>query len=109
MSKATLKLNRNVQKALMLAKPELLKFDGFERFSYNTEWDNFPGSLKIHCYFNSDASLQQLLHSHQDEVLSKQIQLCFLKVGIKFKDIRKNIIFTRTDKQLSEVNESPLM
>ena len=45
-SKATLKLGRNVQSALANAEKKAVEFDGFEYFTHEQSWDDFPGSLR---------------------------------------------------------------
>lgn len=94
MSKATLKLNRNVQKALQLAQPLAQQYAGFSQFRYRCAWHDFPGSLILTCYFEDREALQAFLQQHHDTALRQQLQQCFLKVGIKFKAVHRNIVFS---------------
>ena len=67
--------------------------EGFAGFEHEQQWFNFPNSLCIRCVFESEASMQKAL-SEQEALLIKALQMSFLKVGIKFSQVRKNIIFT---------------
>lgn len=93
-SKATLKLGKNVQSALLNAEKKALEFDGFESFTHEQSWDDFPGSLRVKCFFSDAQALQNFTEAGKEEAFRKVLQMSFLKVGIKFRDIRKNILFT---------------
>ncbi|NRB39519.1 MAG: hypothetical protein HRU20_13785 [Pseudomonadales bacterium] len=92
-SKATLKLGKNILLALEKSTPQALSFDGFQSFSHSQTWDDFPGSLRVTCYFSSDETLQAFYASGQEQAFIKLLQMNFLKVGIKFWQIKKNILF----------------
>jgi hypothetical protein len=98
-NKVTAKLNNNVRKALAAAAIQANAITQFDHFSYQADWSNFPNSLLITC------------HPHQDQwpldttvieaKLSKLLQLCLLKQGIKFRDFRKNIILSDNSKRFT--------
>ena len=94
-SKTTDKLNNNVRKALAQANIKALLIEGFERFSYTVEWQNFPNSLKVNCHFPSPEALKVISSEENKVVMIKVIQSSFLKQGIKFKDVRANVLFAQ--------------
>jgi hypothetical protein len=89
-SKATLKFNLNIRKAIASACSEspILK-----DISYTVDWSNFPSSLKMKCLFHQDHSENTEPNKDFKDKTIKVIQHSFLKQGIKFRDIRKNIEF----------------
>tara|TARA_R110001583_G_scaffold156326_2_gene308017 strand:- start:2034 stop:2345 length:312 start_codon:yes stop_codon:yes gene_type:complete len=95
----TTKLNSNVRKALATATIKAESLAGFDHFSYQADWSNFPNSLMISCHFQADHRLENT--TTIEAQLSKLLQLSLLKQGIKFRDVRKNItivsnpLFTR--------------
>ena len=93
-SKATLKLGKNVAAALAKAEEKASAFEGFAYFTHEQAWDDFPGSLRVSCVFSDQQALQAFIESEQEPAFRKLLQMSFLKVGIKFRDIRKNILFT---------------
>jgi hypothetical protein len=96
-NKTTNKINTNVRKALEQANLKALKIEGFVRFSYTAQWHDFPGSLKVSCHFTSNEAVQLMSSLEQEMVLIKIVQHSFLKQGIKFKDVRNNVVFTHLD------------
>lgn len=97
-SKAVLKLNINVRKAIDLAIDNI---EELQKIEYSADWSNFPNSLEIECFLIQiipTASVNEAEKNAENEADEgvkniKMIQHCFLKQGIKFRDIRKNITF----------------
>lgn len=87
-SKATLKLNINVRKAIDLAVNSI---GTLQKIEYTADWSNFPNSLEIMCYLVTIAPENSADKIAQEEKIGKMVQHCFLKQGIKFRDMRKNI------------------
>ncbi|MBL4799141.1 MAG: hypothetical protein JKY50_17165 [Oleispira sp.] len=87
-SKATLKLNINVRKANDLA---INNIECLQKIDYSADWSNFPNSLKIICFLERLVPSSSQMEAEEEAKLIKMIQQCFLKQGIKFRDIRKNI------------------
>lgn len=89
-SKATLKFSINIRKAIALVidNTELL-----DKIEYTVDWSNFPNSLKMQCQL-SQKRLSPVKFTDDIETKTiKNIQLSFLKQGIKFRNVRKNIEF----------------
>lgn len=92
-SRATLKFNLNIRKAITAAcsESEILK-----DINYTVDWSNFPNCLKMQCLiFQKQPKNIELVEVDKAKVI-KIIQFSFLKQGIKFRDIRKNIEFELT-------------
>lgn len=87
-SKATLKLNINVRKAIDLA---INNIESLYKIEYSADWSNFPNSLGIICFLKNSTPGNSTLETEEEVRFIKMIQHCFLKQGIKFRDIRKNI------------------
>jgi hypothetical protein len=90
-NKVTQKLERHVRSAITLATESTADIDGIH---YSVDWSNFPNSLMLNCQLHSDGKpdTPQATIIQQDRS-TKKIQSCFLKQGIRFRDIRKNIEF----------------
>jgi hypothetical protein len=97
-SKATLKFNLNIRKAIALAIKESESLKGI---SYTVDWSNFPNSLKMQCQLCQKLSISTEMGEDTEAKTIKVIQLSFLKQGIKFRDIRKNIAFELTTEHLN--------
>lgn len=93
-SKATQKLRRNIHKALSDVEKNIVDIDGFVAFEHQQQWDNFPNSLRITVLMASKEQWQHLQDNGKDMLISNKLQQAFLKVGIKFRDMRKNICFS---------------
>ncbi|HCM05931.1 MAG TPA: hypothetical protein DIC30_07970 [Oceanospirillales bacterium] len=92
-SRATLKFSLNIRKAIASAsnESEILK-----DINYTVDWSNFPNSLKMQCLIYQKQPENIELTEENKAKSIKIIQLSFLKQGIKFRDIRKNIEFDLT-------------
>jgi hypothetical protein len=89
-SKAVLKLNINVRKAIDLA---INNIEELQKIEYSADWSNFPNSLEIECFLIQIIPTASVNEAEEEVKNIKMIQHCFLKQGIKFRDIRKNITF----------------
>lgn len=92
-SRATLKFSLNIRKAIAAAINESETLKGI---NYTVDWSNFPNSLKMECLIYQKQPEHTELTEEDKAKSIKIIQLSFLKQGIKFRDIRKNIEFDLT-------------
>jgi len=92
--RVTDKLNQNVRKALHLAHAKALSIEAFSQFSYTLEWHDFPSSLRVTCHFKSKDQLQLFLNNHLETSVIKILQNGFLKAGVKFRDVNRDILFS---------------
>jgi hypothetical protein len=88
-TKVTTKLNNNVRKSLAMAMTKATDLPAFNHFTYTVDWSNFPNSLIISCYLRHQLPAEELVIL--DEQLCKLLQINLIKLGIKFRDYRKNI------------------
>ena len=88
-TKVTTKLNNNVRKSLAMAMTKATDLPAFNHFTYDVDWSNFPNSLIISCYLRHQLPAEELIVL--DAQLCKLIQLNLIKLGIKFRDYRRNI------------------
>ena len=88
-TKVTTKLTNNIRKSLAIATTQAASLPAFNHFTYKVDWSNFPGSLIISCYLRHDLPSEEL--AVLDAKLGKLLQLNLIKLGIKFKDYRRNI------------------
>lgn len=91
-SKATVKFNINIRKAIAAALESMKLLDNIE---YSVDWSNFPNSLIMRCHLCESLLNNAKLTEDTQKKAIKAIQLSFLKQGIKFRDIRNNIKFER--------------
>ena len=85
----TLKFDKHIRSAILDAIESTGQIDGIE---YTVDWSNFPNSLKLSCHYRAGTE-EDTPTTAQQEHLTKSILRSFLKYGIKFRDIRKNIEF----------------
>lgn len=88
-TKVTTKLTNNIRKSLAMATTQAATLPAFNHFTYKVDWSNFPGSLIISCYLRHQLPPEEL--TVLDAQLCKLIQLNLIKLGIKFRDYRRNI------------------
>jgi hypothetical protein len=104
-NKVTHKFDRHVRSAISLA---IESSEAICDITYSVDWSNFPNSLILECKLQDgykSSNLKQTII--QQDISIKKIQYCFLKQGIKFRDIRKNIEFNASIPP-SDIKESHL-
>lgn len=88
------KIDNNVRKALTIACDTALeKVEGFKWLTHVASYDCFPGSLKVVCVFDTNEALARAYDEALDQYFRKLIQGNLLKVGVKFKNVQKQICF----------------
>jgi len=89
-SKTEKKIDNNVRLALTSACETFLEdIPGFQWLSHQANYTNFPASLLITCIFNTPTS-----QGNADEkAIHKLIQTKLLKIGVKIKAPKQQIIF----------------
>lgn len=93
MSKTVKKLNTKLLGAIKtlsdFADKEL---EGFIKLDHAVQFDLFPGSLVVTCYFESQAALDKNMSAQKK--IQKKLQILLLKQGIVLKDVKQNLIFS---------------
>lgn len=88
-SNVTQKFDKHIRSAIFDVVKSTAQIDSIE---YSVDWSNFPNSLRLTCQYNADTE-GMAPSTAQQEHFTKNILRSFLKYGIKFRDIRKNIEF----------------
>jgi len=92
MSKTVKRMNDKLLAAVKtingLATEELT---GFTNLEHSVQFDLFPGSLLVTCYFEDQAALEKNMSS--EKVFQKKLQKLLLKQGIVLKDVKQNLKF----------------
>jgi len=89
-SKTEKKIDNNVRLALTSACETFLEdTPGFLWLSHQANYTNFPSSLLITCIFNTLTSLENA----DEKAIHKLIQAKLLKIGVKVKAPKQQIIF----------------
>lgn len=89
-SKATLKFNINIRKAIAAA---IDMIEPLVQIEYSVDWSNFPNSLMMRCQISQPLITVVKPTEDIEAKTIKIIQQSFLKQGIKFRNIRDNIEF----------------
>lgn len=91
------KLVASVQSINDLAKAEL---EGFVKLEHTIQFDLFPGSLLVNCYFETHDYLDKA--KKHEKRYQKKLGVLLLKHGIKLKDAKQNLKFHVLDKSNSK-------
>ncbi len=98
-SKTEKKIDKNVRQALTKVCEQFLgEIEGFQWLTHQASYSDFPGSLLIICVFDTDAHQQRVLATDDADKIAKIIQSELLKIGVKLKLLKRQIIFDSEDK-----------
>ena len=64
---------------------------GFVKLEHTVQFDLFPGSLLVNCYFESHDALDKNMSN--EKVFQKKLLKLLLKQGIVLKDVKQNLKF----------------
>ena len=88
------KIDNNVRKALTIACDTALEsVEGFKWLTHTASYDCFPGSLLVVCVFDTAETLDKARDEELETYFRRLIQGNLLKVGVKFKNVLKQIRF----------------
>ena len=91
-SKTIRKLNDKLEASIKiiesLAQEEL---EGFNKLEHTIQFDLFPGSLLVNCYFKTHDYLDKA--KKHEKRYQKKLGVLLLKHGIKLKDAKTNLHF----------------
>ena len=68
------------------------ELDGFTNLEHTVQFDLFPGSLLVTCFFEDQAALDKNMSA--EKTLQKKLQKLLLKQGIVLKDFKQNLRFS---------------
>lgn len=64
---------------------------GFVTLEHTVQFDLFPGSLLVNCYFENQQQLESSMKLEKE--YQKKLQKLLLKQGIVLKDVKQNLKF----------------
>ena len=82
------KLEASIKTVEALAKEEL---EGFAKLEHSIQFDLFPGSLLVNCYFETHDLLDK--NKKHEKRFQKKLSVLLLKHGIKLKEPKSNLHF----------------
>jgi hypothetical protein len=104
-SKTEKKIDKNVCLALTKACNQFLgHISGFQWLTHQATYSDFPGSLLITCVFDSHENQKKIGNGDDEVNMSKIIQSELLKIGVKLKAPRLQVIFD-SEERCSAENE----
>ncbi|MFT5691397.1 MAG: hypothetical protein ACI92E_000726 [Oceanicoccus sp.] len=102
-SKTEKKIDKNVCLALTKACEHFLEsINGFQWVTHQATYSDFPGSLFITCVFDSHENQKKAGDNDDNIRMSKIIQSELLKIGVKLKAPRLQIIYDSEERCNSE-------
>jgi len=94
MTKTEKKIDNNIRNVLIGACEDAKEqFQGFQWLTHSVNYNNFPGSLKLTCVFESNADIAQLIASKQDGHLQGLLIQALNLIDVKLKNINKQVLF----------------
>jgi len=92
LSKVTKKLNNKLLNTLQTLQSQVSQqLNGFVKLEHTVQFDLFPSSLLVTCYFENDSLLAQAKAS--ERLFQKQLHKLLFKQGILLKDPSHNLNF----------------
>lgn len=98
-SKTQKKIDHNIRLALTGACELFLDaIPGFQWLTHEANYSNFPTSLLITCVFDTNKSQQLACQKGDSRKMQQLIQAKLLKIGVKLKAPKRQIIFDSEEK-----------
>jgi hypothetical protein len=98
-SKTEKKIDNNIRLALTTACELFLDdISGFQWLTHHANYSNFPASLSITCVFDTDERQDQADQNGDLTKMRKMIQTKLLKIGVKLKAPKQQIVFECEEK-----------
>jgi hypothetical protein len=92
MSKTIRKMNDKLVGAIKtLNDAATEELTGMSKLDHTIQFDLFPGSLLVNCYFESQEALEKNMKAEKE--YQKKLQKLLLKQGIVLKDAKQNLKF----------------
>lgn len=106
-SKTQKKIDNQLRTALTRVCEQALKnTDGFRWLTHQADYANFPASLLITCIFEAEVELVQAQQQGLTASMQKRVQASLLKIGIRFKNLERQVIFDTEEACKSEDNHN---
>jgi hypothetical protein len=92
MSKTMRKMNDKLVAAIKTVNDQASEeLTGFVKLEHTVQFDLFPGSLLVNCYFENQQQLESSMKLEKE--YQKKLQKVLLKQGIVLKDVKQNLKF----------------
>ncbi|MFT6261113.1 MAG: hypothetical protein ACJAYK_002227 [Crocinitomicaceae bacterium] len=92
MSKTIRKMNDKLVAAIKTVNDQATEeLTGFVKLEHTVQFDLFPGSLLVNCYFENQQQLESSMKLEKE--YQKKLQKLLLKQGIVLKDVKQNLKF----------------
>ena len=84
------KICQALTKACETAKSEV---QGFQWLTHRVNYNQFPDSLSVLCFFDTKANLKQAYQDNKDQFIIGVIKSELEQINIRFKDIKRHVSF----------------
>jgi hypothetical protein len=92
MSKTIRKMNDKLVAAIKTVNDQATEeLTGFVKLEHTVQFDLFPSSLLVNCYFENQQQLESSMKLEKE--YQKKLQKLLLKQGIVLKDMKQNLKF----------------
>lgn len=106
-NKTQKKIDNQLRTALAAVCEQALKdVAGFRWLTHQADYANFPASLLITCVFETEVELVQAKQQNLTVSMQKRIQASLLKIGIRFKNLDRQVVFDTEEICKSEDNHN---
>lgn len=93
-NKTQKKIDHQIRIALTAVCEHSLKdVSGFKWLTHQANFSNFPASLLVTCVFETEEQLTQAQETRWASTLQKRIQSELLKIGVRLKQLKRQVIF----------------
>ncbi len=94
MRKSDKKLENKLREVLTeVCETALKRFDGFEWLTHETNYKNFPNSLRITCVFDTNTNLDLFRASSASTELSRLIQKKLFEIDVNLTSMAKHLSY----------------
>jgi len=94
MKKTDKKLEKQICQALTNAcEAAKLEVQGFQWLTHRVNYNQFPDSLSVICFFDTKANLKQACQHNKDQFMIALIKSELEQINIRFKDIKRHVSF----------------
>jgi len=94
MKKTDKKLEKKICQALTNAcEAAKVEVQGFQWLTHLVNYNQFPDSLSVICFFDTKANLKQAREHNKDQFMTALIKSELEQINIRFKDIKRHVSF----------------
>ncbi len=106
-NKTQKKIDNHIRTALtMVCEQALEDVVGFKWLTHQANYTNFPASLFVTCIFETNEELVLAQHQGLTVNIQKRIHASLLRVGVRFKNLERQVIFDTEEACKAEDNHN---